>query len=78
MSSVLAPSRPASTNTHLLKAAGIVKAFGGNRALNGVSIEVRENEVMALVGDNGAGKSTLVKILSGAEVPDEGTIQASG
>ena len=62
----------------LLKAAGIVKAFGGNRALNGVSLDIRQNEVMALVGDNGAGKSTLVKILSGAETPDEGTLHVSG
>lgn len=78
MSSVLAPSRPASARTSLLRAGGIVKAFGGNRALNGVSLEVHENEIMALVGDNGAGKSTLVKILSGAEVPDEGTIHVGG
>ena len=62
----------------LLKAAGIVKAFGGNRALNGVSLDIRQNEVMALVSDNGAGKSTLVKILSGAETPDEGTLHVSG
>ena len=55
----------------LLRASGIVKTFGGNRALSGVSIDVRPNEVVALVGDNGAGKSTLVKILSGAELPDE-------
>jgi ABC-type sugar transport system ATPase subunit len=64
--------------TPLLKASGIVKSFGGNRALNGVSIDVRRNEIVALVGDNGAGKSTLVKILSGAEIPDEGTIQVEG
>lgn len=62
----------------LLSAAGIVKTFGGNRALKGVSLEVRENEIMALVGDNGAGKSTLVKILSGAEALDEGTIRMDG
>lgn len=74
MEQVFAPSRPVAGSTSLLKASGIVKAFGGNRALNGVSLEVRENEIMALVGDNGAGKSTLVKILSGAETPDEGTI----
>ncbi len=62
----------------LLSARGIVKSFGGNRALNGVSLEVHENEILALVGDNGAGKSTLVKILSGAETLDEGTISVSG
>src|ERR1700738_4043043 len=78
MNQVLAPSRPAVSGTSRLKSSGIVKACCGNRALNGVSLEVRENEIMALVGDNGAGKSTLVKILSGAEIPDEGTIHMSG
>ena len=78
MEQVLAPPRPAAGTTSLLRASGIIKSFGGNRALNGVSIDVRENEIMALVGDNGAGKSTLVKILSGAETPDEGTIHVSG
>lgn len=72
-------TREASTAAPVLLAAtGIVKTFGGNRALNGVSIEVAENEVVALVGDNGAGKSTLVKILSGAEFPNEGTIAVRG
>ena len=78
MAQVLEAPRPVAGSTSLLKASGIAKSFGGNRALNGVSLEVRENEIMALVGDNGAGKSTLVKILSGAEVPDEGTIHVSG
>lgn len=72
MSLVATP--PRAITGSLLRASGIVKTFGGNRALNGVSIEVRQNEIMALVGDNGAGKSTLVKVLSGAEIPDEGTI----
>lgn len=62
----------------LLEAGGIVKSFGGNRALKGVSLAVRQNEIVALVGDNGAGKSTLVKILSGAEIADEGTISMLG
>jgi ABC-type sugar transport system ATPase subunit len=73
------PAVPAeASRASLLKATGIVKSFGGNRALNGVSLEVRRNEIVALVGDNGAGKSTFVKILSGAETPDEGTIQVDG
>lgn len=78
MEQLFASPRPVAGSMSLLRASGIVKSFGGNRALNGVSLEVRENEIMALVGDNGAGKSTLVKILSGAEVPDEGTIHVSG
>jgi energy-coupling factor transporter ATP-binding protein EcfA2 len=56
----------------LLEARGIVKSFGGVRALRGVDFAVHPSEVAALVGDNGAGKSTLVKILSGTLAPDSG------
>ncbi|WP_404862605.1 ATP-binding cassette domain-containing protein [Georhizobium sp. MAB10] len=57
---------------------GIVKRFGGLVALDRVDFSVATGEVMALVGDNGAGKSTLIKTMSGAHVPDEGTIEMEG
>ncbi|WP_286165412.1 ATP-binding cassette domain-containing protein [Rhizobium sp. EC-SD404] len=57
---------------------GIVKRFGGLVALDRVDFSVAKGEVMALVGDNGAGKSTLIKTMSGAHVPDEGTIEMEG
>jgi len=62
----------------LLRANGISKAFGGVQALKGVSLELRAGEVHALVGENGAGKSTLIKIITGAQQPDEGTLELAG
>jgi D-xylose transport system ATP-binding protein len=53
-------------------------AFGGIHAVEGVSIELRAGEVLALVGHNGAGKSTLIKILAGAYRRDSGNIEIRG
>jgi ABC-type sugar transport system ATPase subunit len=62
----------------LVAARGIVKSYGGVRALRGVDFDVRAGEVHALVGENGAGKSSLVKVLSGIVQPDAGTIERGG
>ncbi|MEM5476947.1 ATP-binding cassette domain-containing protein [Pacificibacter sp. AS14] len=61
-----------------LSVEGVVKRFGGVVALNQVDFEIRQGEVMALVGDNGAGKSTLIKTLAGAHKPDEGNMMLDG
>ncbi|NLZ68931.1 MAG: sugar ABC transporter ATP-binding protein [Spirochaetales bacterium] len=53
----------------------IGKSFPGVRALDDVSFELEEGEVMALLGENGAGKSTLVKIISGVYTRDEGSLK---
>lgn len=57
---------------------GIRKTFGTIQALRGVDLYLKAGEVLGLVGDNAAGKSTLTKILSGAEVPDGGSIWVDG
>jgi ribose transport system ATP-binding protein len=62
----------------LVAAHGIHKHFGGIKALDDVSLEVLPAEIHALVGENGAGKSTLVKILTGAQPPDAGTVTILG
>lgn len=62
----------------LLQADGLVKRYGGVRALDEVSIALRGGEVVGVLGENGAGKSTLVRVLSGAILPDAGTIRVMG
>jgi D-xylose transport system ATP-binding protein len=53
-------------------------AFGGIKAVDRVSVDLDEGEVVALLGHNGAGKSTLIKILSGAYRADSGEIRVRG
>jgi D-xylose transport system ATP-binding protein len=62
----------------LLDLRNISKAFGSVRALTDVDFEVRQGEVMALVGDNGAGKSTLIKCVAGIHPYDSGEIYFDG
>ncbi|ODN70479.1 ATP-binding cassette domain-containing protein [Methylobrevis pamukkalensis] len=57
---------------------GISKRYGPITTLSDVSLTLAPGEVLGLVGDNGAGKSTLSKILSGAVIPDAGTIEIDG
>jgi ribose transport system ATP-binding protein len=61
-----------------LEVRNISKNFPGVKALDGVSLEARAGECLALVGENGAGKSTLMKILAGAVTPDSGEIYLEG
>ena len=57
---------------------GLNKSYGGLHALRDVDLKMYRGEVLALVGDNGAGKSTLIKVISGALVPDSGSIRFDG
>jgi inositol transport system ATP-binding protein len=62
----------------LLRMRLIRKRFPGVQALDNAGLEMLPGEIHALLGENGAGKSTLIKILSGAQQPDSGTIEFGG
>jgi branched-chain amino acid transport system ATP-binding protein len=62
----------------LLEARGLVKSFGGLRAINGVHLAVPEGETHAVIGPNGAGKTTLINQLAGEMRPDAGAIRFAG
>ena len=62
----------------VLSVRGATKRFGSVVAIDGVDLEVRRGEILALLGDNGAGKSTLIKCISGLHHLDAGSIQLDG
>ena len=63
---------------NILSMTGIAKIFPGVIALDNVDFSLRRGEVHGLMGENGAGKSTLIKVLTGVEHPDSGTIELEG
>ncbi|NKX74427.1 sugar ABC transporter ATP-binding protein [Rhodobacteraceae bacterium R_SAG3] len=62
----------------ILKGRNLVKRYGKVTALDHCDFELMPGEILAVIGDNGAGKSTLIKALSGAVIPDEGTVELDG
>jgi len=63
---------------NILIAKGITKSFPGVTALEDVNFSLKKGEIHALMGENGAGKSTLIKIITGVEHPDQGTVEFDG
>jgi branched-chain amino acid transport system ATP-binding protein len=60
--------------TAILRVDGVSKRFGGLRAVDGVSAEVRDGEIFGIIGPNGAGKTTLFHLIAGFHAIDEGSV----
>lgn len=68
----------ASASQHPVEIKGLVKKFGDNVILNGISMNVTSGEVLAIIGPSGSGKSTLLRCINHLEKPTAGTIQVCG
>lgn len=62
----------------LLAASNLARAFGGVKAVDGVSFELKQNQVLGIIGPNGSGKTTLVNLLTGFVKPDQGRVTFKG
>ncbi len=62
----------------LLQVDGVVKRFGGFRALDNLSFSIGSGEILGLVGPNGSGKTTCINVISGLYAPDSGDIRFEG
>lgn len=62
----------------VLKLDNITMSFGGIKAVNGLSLKVRNNEIFSIIGPNGAGKTTVFNIISGFYRPDTGSVRFKG
>ncbi len=62
----------------LLKVEGLCKAFKNFKVLNNVSFEVKEGEIVSLLGQSGAGKTTIIRCITGLEKADAGSIAIDG
>lgn len=68
----------AQTASPLLEISNIVKRYGEVKALNGVSLDLKEGEIISVLGPSGCGKSTLLQLVAGLSQPDEGEIRLLG
>ena len=63
---------------NLVQVESIVKTFGGLKALNDCSLEIKEKSITGIIGPNGSGKSTLFNVITGNLKPDSGRITYNG
>src|ERR1700678_340009 len=66
------------TETNVVMVRDLRKAYGERTVLDGVDLDVREGEVVGLIGANGAGKTTTVECIQGLRRPDAGTLRVLG
>ncbi len=62
----------------ILKTTGLTRQFGGLIALDDISMEVKEKEIVGVIGPNGAGKSTFTNVVAGVYLPTSGKIEFKG
>ena len=62
----------------MLSVQGLTKRFGGFTAVNAVSFELEQGEILGLIGPNGSGKSTTFNLIAGALAPTRGSIRFHG
>src|SRR6516162_1418768 len=74
VSSAIASSMGAQQAHAVMRITGLSKSYGGQRALDDVSFEIRSREVLGLIGPNGAGKTTLLEAIAGIVPSDGGNI----
>jgi branched-chain amino acid transport system ATP-binding protein len=68
----------AAKDAAVIEVADVVKAFGGLRAVDGMSLSLNPGEMIALIGPNGAGKTTMFNLIAGSLRPDAGSIRVGG
>ena len=70
--------RPTGAPGVVLETSDLSRAFAGRIAVDGVSLQLHEGEIVGIIGPNGAGKTTLFDLISGFIVPDSGSVQLDG
>ena len=77
-SSAPSPASPSARNGAIFEAEGVVKRFGGIRAVNGATMKVQRGSITALIGPNGAGKTTFFNLITGFYRADAGEVSFDG